>query len=232
MTEVLDSEFGPIIVHRRRGANRVSFRIATNGQPKITAPLGLPKMMLKMFLRQSRAQISQIITEYRAKKSYLPGMIIGKTHLLKVEYDPLLIKPEVKLRPNFLVVRLPSDSQPEDEAVQDIIRPQVKKILKKDAKQILLPRLEFLAKQYGFSYQQAKLSHASTRWGSCSSKGIITLNIGLVSLAADLIDYVIIHELCHLRQMNHSPAFWAEVAAIVPDYTQCEAELKRHSPHI
>lgn len=232
MTEVLDSEFGTIVVYRRRGASRVSFRMGTNGQPKITAPLGTPKMVLQLFLKTSRQQIAQIINQHRAKNQYLPGMTIGKTHLLKLEYDYNLTEVVVTTRPNFLVVRLPFGRQPTDEAIQAMIRPQVQKILKKEARQLLLPRLQFLAKQHGFCYQKAKISHASTRWGSCSSSGVISLNIGLVSLPNQLIDYVLIHELCHLRQMNHGPAFWAEVASLVPNYQQCERELKNYSPHV
>lgn len=232
MAEVLDSEFGLIAVYRRRGLNRVSFRIGTDGKPRITAPLGVSKSQLKVFLRSSQQQIAQIINQHRAKNQYLPGMVIGKTHLLKVEYDNSLKQPLAMIRPNFLVVRMPFDLQPADEAVQAVVRPQVQKILRKEARQLLLPRLRFLADQHGFCYHKAKLSHASTRWGSCSSSGVISLNIGLVSLSSQLIDYVIIHELCHLRQMNHSPAFWAEVAAIMPNYRQCEAELKLLTPHV
>lgn len=232
MTETLDSEFGTIAVYRRRGATRISFRMGTNGQPKITAPFGVPKLALKIFLRTSHAQIAKIINDHRAKNHYLPGMVIGKTHLLKLEYDAGLAQCQIKVRPNFLVVRLPMDRQIEDESVQVQIRPYVKKLLKKQAKEILLPRLAFLAREHGFKYQHAKLSHASTRWGSCSSKGVITLNISLVSLSNELIDYVLIHELCHLRQMNHSRAFWAEVGRIIPNYRQCESHLKQFMPHV
>ena len=232
MTETLESEFGPIAIYRRRGCSRISFRMGTNGQPKITAPLGVSKLILKRFLSQSHQQIAQIIQEHRAKNCYLPGMVNGKTNLLKLEYSGDLTSPQVKIRPNFLVVRLPFEGQISDEAVQAVIRPQVQKILRQDARQLLIPRLEFLAKQYGFCYQRTKLSHASTRWGSCSSKGVITLNIGLASLPNQLIDYVIVHELCHLCQMNHSSAFWAEVAKIMPDYAKCETVLKKYSPHL
>jgi len=92
--------------------------------------------------------------------------------------------------------------------------------------------LSFLAEEHGFSFKRTKITHASSRWGSCSSAGTISLNIGLMNLPFELIDYVIIHELCHTRHMNHSASFWREVAQFDPSYKIHRAELKKYSPHI
>ncbi len=208
------------------------FQIDTDGCPKLSAPLAVSKAFLMSFLQQSREEIAKIINEHQAKKLYLPGALIGKTHLLKLDFKAELTAPQLKIRPNFLVVSLPFGFKIEDQSVQAAIRPFVKKILQKDAKEILLPRLEFLARQHGFVYQKAKLSHASTCWGSCNSRETISINIGLAGLANELIDYVLIHELCHLRERNHSPKFWAEVERILPNYKQLRRELKQFSPHI
>ena len=82
-----------------------------------------------------------------------------------------------------------------------------KKILMKKAKEYLPYRLEYFAKLYGYSYNKCRLSHANTRWGSCSSNKTISLNIGLMKLPVNLRDYVILHELAHLNHMDHSRAF-------------------------
>lgn len=74
-----------------------------------------------------------------------------------------------------------------------------------------------------------KLSQAKTRWGSCNNHGVIRLNWRLVQLPLHLIDYVIAHELCHLFEMNHSPAFWQRVAAIYPDYRTARRELSTYT---
>ena len=87
-----------------------------------------------------------------------------------------------------------------------------KKILMKKAKDYLPYRLEYLAKLYGYKYDKCRLTHANTRWGSCSSSRTISLNIGLMNVPEILRDYVITHELAHLNHMDHSDAFWAEVA--------------------
>ena len=70
-----------------------------------------------------------------------------------------------------------------------------------------------------------KLSQAKTRWGSCNNRGVIRLNWQLIQLPLHLVDYIIAHELCHLFEMNHSPAFWQRVAAIYPDYRKARREL-------
>ncbi len=73
---------------------------------------------------------------------------------------------------------------------------------------------------------EVSLSSAKTRWGSCTSAGVIRLNVQLIKLPQYLIDYVVVHELSHLREMNHSAAFWAVVASVCPDYLSLRRELK------
>jgi hypothetical protein len=72
------------------------------------------------------------------------------------------------------------------------------------------------------------LSTAKTRWGSCNSKGAVRLNLQLIKLPLSLVDYVVVHELAHLRQMNHSPAFWRVVGNACPDYLLLRCELKKY----
>lgn len=107
-----------------------------------------------------------------------------------------------------------------------------KKILIKKAKDYLPYRLEYFAKLYGYSYDRVRFSHASTRWGSCSSNRTISLNIGLMQVPAPLQDYVLLHELAHLNHMDHSSAFWAEVASHDPHYKDHRRRLKQYSPGV
>ncbi len=107
-----------------------------------------------------------------------------------------------------------------------------KKILMKKAREYLPYRLEYYAKLYGYSYNKCRLSHANTRWGSCSSNKTISLNIGLMKVPEVLRDYVILHELAHLNHMDHSKAFWAEVLSHDKNYKMHEKKLKYFSPGI
>lgn len=105
-----------------------------------------------------------------------------------------------------------------------------KKLLAKKAKEYLPYRLEYYAKLYGYAFDKCRLTHANTRWGSCSSNRTISLNIGLMKLPEVLRDYVIIHELAHLNHMDHSKAFWAEVGSHDKNYKNHEKKIKYFSP--
>ena len=107
-----------------------------------------------------------------------------------------------------------------------------KKVLMKKAREYLPYRLEYLAKRYGYKYNKCRLSHANTRWGSCSSNKTISLNIGLMKVPEVLRDYVILHELAHLNHMDHSRAFWAEVGEHDPKYKMHEKKLKMFNPGV
>lgn len=107
-----------------------------------------------------------------------------------------------------------------------------KKLLAKQARDYLPYRLEYYAKLYGYEFERCRLSHAATRWGSCSSNGTISLNIGLMQVPEVLRDYVILHELAHLHHMDHSAAFWAEVGSHDPRYKEHRRKLKAFSPGV
>ena len=107
-----------------------------------------------------------------------------------------------------------------------------KKALAKKAKEYLPYRLEYYANLYGYKYDKCRLTHANTRWGSCSSNKTISLNIGLMQVPEPLRDYVILHELAHLHHMDHSPAFWAEVESHDKSYKIHRKKLKFFEPGV
>lgn len=102
----------------------------------------------------------------------------------------------------------------------------LEKYYKSEAKKYIVPRCRELADEFWFTYTWIRITSAVTRWGSCSSKKTLNFSYRLIMSPAESIDYVIIHELCHLRQMNHSAKFWKEVADIMPLYKNQEKHLR------
>ena len=97
------------------------------------------------------------------------------------------------------------------------------------AKRELIDRLRYLADRDGFAYNKISIRNQKTRWGSCSSDNNISLNIKLICLPKDLIDYVILHELTHTKIKNHSLSFWSFLNQYIPDAKKKDRALKRYS---
>ena len=88
-------------------------------------------------------------------------------------------------------------------------------------------RLEYWNQFYGFAYKRVAIRNQRTCWGSCSELGNLNFSYKILFLPAHLADYIIVHELCHLEEFNHSPAFWAQVARTLPNYKTLRKELRR-----
>jgi predicted metal-dependent hydrolase len=115
---------------------------------------------------------------------------------------------------------LPHTAQP------DQIRDTVQTWLQRQARRIFEERCALFAPSLGVRMKRLSLSSASTRWGSASADGSIRLNWRLVHFGLPVIDYVVTHELAHLREMNHSPAFWDVVRAALPDFERARGVLR------
>jgi predicted metal-dependent hydrolase len=96
------------------------------------------------------------------------------------------------------------------------------------ARKLLVDRLNQLAQKHGFTYNRVFIKNQKTRWGSCSKKNNINLNINLVRLPQELIDYTILHELVHTRVKNHSPKFWDQMDALLGDAKKIDKKLSSY----
>ena len=106
------------------------------------------------------------------------------------------------------------------------------KALADQALEIIPTRVEYFAKIIGVTYGNITIRNQKTRWGSCSSKGNLNFNCLLMLAPPEVLDYVVVHELCHRKQMNHSKAFWTEVEKVFPDYKESINWLKEEGNQI
>ncbi len=111
-------------------------------------------------------------------------------------------------------------------ATQDQIRELVQTWLQRQARRVFEERCAHFAPQLGVRIKRLSLSSAATRWGSASADGSVRLNWRLIHFALPVIDYVVTHELAHLREMNHSPAFWDVVRSVLPDFERSRGALR------
>jgi len=97
---------------------------------------------------------------------------------------------------------------------------------KEEARSYIIQRLRMYSDVYGFKFNRVSIRNQKTRWGSCSKKGNLNFNYRILKLPNHLAEYIIIHELCHLKEFNHSKKFWNLVAQIMPRYLESKKELK------
>ena len=100
--------------------------------------------------------------------------------------------------------------------------------LKKRARRVFLARTAYFAPVVGVSFSRITVRSQRTKWGSCSAKGGLNFNCLLLLAPAEVLDYVVVHELCHRLEMNHSPRFWEEVERVLPDYAAARSWLRRN----
>lgn len=231
MPTIRDEEFGQVKLTRSPKASHIRIRVGTDGALRASAPMYTPVFLVKRLLSTSRSEIRVMLHAHHSASIYTEATTIGKSHSIVTRPAPGK-DVAVTRHGQQIIVSLPEGTAIEERSVQSLLRPVVIEALRKEAKSYLPRRLAYLAQQHGFSYQKVRFSHASGRWGSCSSSGTISLNIALMKLPFHLIDYVLLHELSHTVEMNHSSAFWAVVARYDPNFALHRREIKKQTPSI
>lgn len=230
MPTITDEEFGAITIRRSARASQVRLRVAPDGTLRASMPLYAPVFLLKRLVKASRPQLRKMLEQARPSGDYTNGQQIGKSHTLIVREGASRLS--ARRNKQQLLIDVPEGKSLASPEVIRAIRDVTREALRIEAKSYLPKRLSYLAKQHGLTYTKVRFSHASSRWGSCSSNGTISLNIALMKLPFELIDYVLIHELAHTVEMNHSQSFWKIVEIGDPQYKIHRKLLKNESPTI
>lgn len=207
-----------------------ALRIAADGVLELRVPRRLPARLWPDILHRHRrwiaGQLQRRAGAEAAGGDFTPGSAqryLGERYPLQLAHG----RPHVQLRDGHLHLSVP---QPHDVVA---VSHALDGWYREQAQALLPPRLDALAGRLSWLRGQApatRVSRMRSRWGSCAASGRITLNLGLVLLTPALIDYVLLHELCHLREMNHGPRFYALLDAALPDHRTHRDRLRREHP--
>ncbi len=154
-----------------------------------------------------------------------------RDHTLKIQAEERN-NTSIVVRNKVINIKYPANKNIKDNIIQTHIRAGIERALRKEASEYLPKRVSELAEKYGFKYKRVYLKNLKTRWGSCSSRGNINLNIHLMRLSDRLVDLVILHELAHTIELNHSKKFWAVLDKIVGNAKIKDKELKKYKTQI
>jgi len=227
-------EIGIVKITKKRGLRRMTLSVRPFRPVNITIPYSMSyktaisfaqekkdwilKTQLKISQRKDKRTKFSINTKYKTKEHELVFQQSSKT---KIHITETQIKVEYISEDEFA-----------SSEMQDYIRKGITEALRFEAKKNLPQRVDYLANKHSFNCGKLSFRNATTRWGSCSGKNNISLNINLMRLPEHLADYVILHELCHTVEKNHGENFWALLDKVSGDAKGLDKELKNFSPSI
>jgi predicted metal-dependent hydrolase len=219
----------PYTVRSSGRARRVSLRIREAGLVEVVVPMHHVMPAPETVLKRHSAWILRTLERLRRFGGRAGEVTVGagsRILLLGAERTIRIVRedrrrPSVALTESEIIVFLTHES-PED------IRPLLERWIRAQADSIIPVRVSELNEQWKLRYSSITVRNQRTRWGSCSKKGALSFNWRLVMLPAAVADYLICHELAHLKYLDHSPRFWRFVETICPSFRESERWLRRH----
>ncbi len=225
-------------VRRVPRKRNISISLRPNGSARISAGMGCPTSVLEGFLEEKRDWIRSISQKFVSLREAHPKLIIrdgAEVPLLGEKHRVLLQNTDRKtitlkvVERNFIVQLPKTDQKIESPTIQEKLRHTLRKHYRNLAAELLARRTEHWVRVTGLAPQRLSFRGQKTRWGSCSPTGAISLNWKLICAEPSVIDYVIIHELCHLKHLNHSLNFWRLVESYCPNWKEKKKWLQSRS---
>jgi len=207
--------FEKIEIKRNKNIKRLKIEVKEGGALLISAPLYLSESKCIDFANENAVKLHKMIERQRAldaKKTELDGHFLYLGRKTPIAFNPLQ-------REKYLF---------EDGALSLSKEEYFREFLRDEAKRVITPKTEDMASFYGVTYEKLSFRDTKSRWGSCSAKKTLNFSIRLVGAPKSVIEYVVVHEICHLKELNHSSRFWAHVAALSPTYKESEKWLKEN----
>jgi predicted metal-dependent hydrolase len=210
-----------------RRARRLSVRVYPGGKVEVVVPPGASPEAVQNFVGTHRQwihrRVADLSTAAAADETH-PASIklpaIGRHYAVEYEHNAASSARVRVAGENLLIVSGPLHNDRE-------IALALRSWLAGVAHQQLGTELAKVAADGDFHYARTQIRRQRTRWGSCSASGTISLNVCLLFMRPQVVHYLLVHELCHTRHMNHSKRFWAAVASLEPDYRELDRELLR-----
>lgn len=206
--EIWDKDLGVIELRTHSRATRYTLRVS-KGKIRATMPVGGDERRMIDFIQRNKPRLIEILQKHPVKLFF-----DEQTQLQTATFQLRITCADredfsMRLDDGILSIVCPRQTDFRQEAVQDTIKLFLEKALRHEAKRLLPSRIMGLAERYGFEVTNVRIHNSKTRWGSCSQRKSINLSLSLMLLPWHLIDYVLLHELCHTVEMNHSDRFWA-----------------------
>ena len=223
---------GNVLFKHSKRARHLSISIRPFAEARVSIPVGMSYDSAVRFVSERKAWIQKHLD--RMKEFEEMQTQFDENSSYSTKHHKLILKKadrksiSVKLSKGKINVVYPTETDSNSIELQAAIRKGIERALKIEAKEYLPGKVNELAGKYNFKFNKLALKNIKSRWGSCSRKGNINLSIHLMRLPDHLIDYVILHELVHTVQHNHSPRFWNKLDSITGRAKSLDKELRKY----
>lgn len=230
----VEESFGKIEFKRSDRAKYIRVRIKVDGLI-VTLPMNSTTEQALKFINSEHKSITAKQQKLKHNEKKNPTILDESSHLQTLTFEVVLIRSTRKdiffsLKEGVLTIEFPDKTDCNAKQTQQYFWNGINYFLKKEAKRLLGERTKQLAAKHGFTFTEVKIQSSKSRWGSCSRHKSINLSFYLMILPAHLIDYVILHELCHTKEMNHGVKFWQWMDKVTDNKSkELRAELKKYN---
>jgi predicted metal-dependent hydrolase len=214
----------PMVFVRNPRARRYVLRLRPDGVARVTVPRGGSQAEAMRFAERNRSWLGQQVEKLASRPKGRREWLLGTEILLRGE----AVKIQAGTNGETGTIQLGSETVRADNLSGDL-RGLIERHLRNLASNEFPARVRELAAIHQLKVNRVTVRNQRTRWGSCSRRGALSLNWRLIQAPPFVRDYVILHEMAHLREMNHSPRFWREVEKLCPEYRTAETWLRKHS---
>lgn len=224
-----DKDLGSIRLVENKRARKIIVRYK-DGSLQLTHPSGISISFIKKTIEDMKPRLLNLL-QRKPESTILSPSTDFKTFSfsLKLIESQSANNYYLSLKNNVLSISCPPNTDYEDAAVQKTLRALVEKAFRYEANRLFSQKVKTLAATFGFSYSLVKVNKSHSRWGSCSSQKSINLSLYCMLLPEYLVDFIILHELCHTVEMNHGEHFWQLLDKVSEGKAkQYTAELKRY----
>lgn len=220
-------EVGEVQLAKHANSKSIRISIGADQKVKVTLPKWVPYQAAISFVHTRKNWILENRKPVEAIKSGVP---VGKFHHLYFKASSTALKVTTRQKGSELWVTYPDELNLSSSAVQAAAKKVAARAMREQAENLLPKRLRDLADKHSFDFTSVSVRNLKARWGSCNNKKEITLNLYLMQLPWDLIDYVLIHELTHTKALHHGPDFWNIFEQALPGAKQKRSQLKAFKP--
>ena len=228
---IKDDELGVITICYNRRERKYRLKVS-DGKLIATLPLGGKMSDLLRLIEKNRERLKEALeTTPKRPKLNEETDLQATTFRVRITCQSTSERFLMQLHDGILQISCPQGTDFSDDKIQTLLRDMLSAALRHEAKRLLPVRVKYWADKYGFTYSQVKITNSRTHWGSCSMKKGLCLSLNLMLLPWHLIDYVLLHELCHTVEMNHSQQFWELMDKVTQGKSkQLREEIKQRYP--